>query len=121
MTNENTHKPMTTIKSDSDGSTSHWDWTEAFAKFGFDDGDGQVETGQVEAILSEAGYKVTVEEWSMHNVVITSIMKEGVEYVPYRNHQYTFGYDDPRDYFPLEIVYLLESKFPTRAEHRFSW
>jgi hypothetical protein len=29
------------------GRTLYWDWSEAFAKFGFGDGDGQVETPQV--------------------------------------------------------------------------
>ncbi len=49
------------------GGTLHWDWIEAFEKFGFGDGDGQVETWQVETALVEAGYEVRVEQWGWHN------------------------------------------------------
>ncbi len=99
---------MVKTECDNCGATYHWDWTEAFSKFGFNDGDGQVETWSVEAVLSNAGYIVKVEGWGLHNTVITSIKKDGVELIPYDNDEYTFGYDDPRVYFPAEIVDLLE-------------
>ena len=95
---------MVSTTCDNCGGVLHWDWTEAFAKFGFGDGHGQVETWQVEAVLTEAGYTVTVEEWGMHNTVITSIRKAGEELIPYVNPAYRFGYDDPRAYFPAPLV-----------------
>ncbi len=45
---------------DNCGATYHWKWEEAFEKFGFGDGDGQVETWQVEALLTEAGFEIEV-------------------------------------------------------------
>ena len=39
------------------GGTLTWDWTEAFEKFGFQDGDGQVETWQVENALGRVNTK----------------------------------------------------------------
>lgn len=63
---------MVSTQCDFCGGTLHWDWTEAFTKFGFNDGDGQVETWQVEAVLGKlihlkstgvsllAGYVVSV-------------------------------------------------------------
>ena len=106
---------------DTCGGTLYWDWTEAFAKFGFGDGDGQVETWQVEAVLSEAGYEVKVEEWGMHNTVISSIRKDGVEQIPHDNENYTFGYDDPREHFPAELVALLDEKLPPSKGWSFLW
>ena len=37
-------------------------WSEAFDKFGFNDGDGQVETNQVCDVLEAAGYTVETIE-----------------------------------------------------------
>ncbi len=85
-----------------------WLWEEAFDKFGFNDGDGQIETWQVENVLVQAGYEVEVEGWGLHNTVITSIKKDGVEKIPYDNSDYAFGYDDPRQYFPADIITLLD-------------
>lgn len=64
---------MPSSECDCCGGTYNWFWTEAFDKFGFNDGDGQVETWNVESVLTEAGYDVTVTGWGMHNTVITSI------------------------------------------------
>lgn len=94
------------------GGDYHWKWEEAFEKFGFMDGDGQVETWNVEAVLAEAGYEVTVEGWGMHNTVITSIKKDGKELIPRDDPNVTFGYDDPRDYLPEDIVSLLDRELP---------
>jgi hypothetical protein len=94
------------------GGTLSWSWTEAFEKFGFGDGDGQVETWQVETILAGAGYEVTVEGWGMHNTVITSIKKNGTEFIPLGDPDVTFGYDDPRGYLPSVIVELLDKALP---------
>lgn len=94
------------------GGDYRWSWTEAFEKFGFNDGDGQVETWQVEAVLAKAGYAVTVEDWGWHNTVIASIKHDGREQIPHDDPGVTFGYDDPRDYLPAEIVTLLDRELP---------
>lgn len=88
----------------------HWSWEEAFLKFGFDDGDGLVETWQVEEVLSAAGYAVTVIGWGLHNTVIDSVQRDGRELIPY--DEIKFGYDDPREYLAPEIVALLDLAFP---------
>lgn len=87
-----------------------WRWEEAFEKFGFGDGDSQVETYQVESVLSEAGYEVEVEQWGFHNTVIHSIKRRGKELIPHDDPAVQFGYDDPRDYLPVGIVNLLDCK-----------
>lgn len=114
-------KKMVQTTCDTCGGKLHWDWTEAFAKFGFGDGDGQVETWQVEAVLAGAGYAVKVEEWGCHNTVITSIKKDDLELIPHDNPKYTFGYDDPRAYFPAGLVRLLDEKFPPGEGLEFLW
>ena len=103
---------MVSTTCDTCGGTLHWDWTEAFDKFGFNDGDGQVETWQVEAVLTEAGYEVTAHPWGLHNIVICSIKKDGIELVSDDNPNYTLGYDDPRKYLPDDLVKLLDEKLP---------
>jgi hypothetical protein len=94
------------------GGSYNWSWTEAFEKFGFNDGDGQVETWNVESVLADAGYEASVEGWGMHNTVITSIKKNGVEFIPHDDPNVTFGYDDPRTYLPAAIVALLDEALP---------
>ena len=92
------------------GSDYRWSWTEAFDKFGFMDGDGQVETRQVEDVLTEAGYEVTVLDWGFHNTIITSIKRDGIEQIPH--DRIRLGYDDAREYLPCEIVALLDLHLP---------
>ena len=95
---------------DNCGGAYHWQWEEAFDKFGFNDGDGQIETWQVESVLVNAGYTVKVVEWGLHNTVIASIQKAGLVYIPDDgNSHYTFGYDNPRSYLPQEIIALLDN------------
>ena len=101
---------MAKSECDNCGGEFHWIWEEAFDKFGFNDGDGQVETWQVEGVLTDAGYEVTVQEWGMHNTVIVSIKKDGVELIPYEDQGLSFGHDDPRSYLPAEIITLLDQK-----------
>lgn len=98
------------------GNEYRWSWVEAFLKFGFNDGEGQVETWQVEDMLVKAGYTVIIEEWGLHNIVITSIKKDGIEQIPYDNPQYRFGYDDPRAFFPKAIVELLDIALPDEED-----
>lgn len=100
--------PVTTC--DTCGGDYRWNWEEAFDKFGFKDGDGQVETWQVEAVLTEAGYECIVEGWGLHNTVISSIRKDGTEFVPQDDDEVAFGYDCPRTYLPEDIIALLDEK-----------
>ena len=91
------------------GGTYHWIWEDAFDKFGFGDDDGQVETDTVVEVLEAAGYSVEHEVWGLHNNVISSVKKNGVEQIPLNA---TVGYDDPRQYLPAAIVTLLDEKLP---------
>lgn len=92
------------------GGSYLWDWDEAFDKFGFGDGDGQVETETVADVLRHAGYVVETTAWGLHNVVITSITRGGIEYIPATAN---IGYDEPRDYLPREIIELLDQHIPS--------
>lgn len=89
--------------------TYHWCWEEAFDKFGFGDGDGQIETWRVRAALEKAGYVVDELEWGLHNTIIYSIRKDGIQLI---DVEVNVGYDDPRRYLPAEIVTLLDEAFP---------
>lgn len=89
------------------GQDYNWSWEEAFDKFGFMDGDGQVETYQVEAVLTEAGYDVEIRDWGLHNTIICSIKKGGRELIP---ENVNLGYDDPRSYLPQDIIALLDTE-----------
>lgn len=91
------------------GGAYHWKWEDAFDKFGFEDGDGQVMTDDVVAVLSGAGYSVVAEPWGLHNVVILSIKTvHGVEQIP---GTADVGYDSPRAFLPEPIVHLLDRAF----------
>ena len=89
------------------GAEHYWRWEEAFDKFGFEDGDGQVMTDTVVEALCKAGYTVAAEPWGFHNVVITSIKRDGSELIPAGSE---IGYDAPRDYLPADIIDLLDEK-----------
>lgn len=86
-----------------------WEWEEAFDKFGFMDGDGLVETQTVADVLTDAGYEVVVEEWGMHNTIITEIKKQGRSQI---RKKAIVGYDDPRGYLPKRLIKLLDKEFP---------
>jgi len=57
---------------------------------------------------------VEVNQWGLHNTVITSIKKDGIEQIDFNAGQ--VGYDDPRDYLPEKIVELLDRKLPDESE-----
>jgi len=52
-----------------------WRWTDAFMKYGFEDGDGHVMTYEVCEFLNYAGYKAEPAAWGAHNVVIAKLEK----------------------------------------------
>ena len=91
------------------GGTYQWNWEEAFDKFGFNDGDGQVETETVATALEDAGYEVTLNQYGLHNLVITSIKKGNTELI---GKSVDLGYDDPCTYLPKEIIALLDHLLP---------
>jgi hypothetical protein len=91
------------------GSNYQWLWEEAFDKFGFGDGDYQVETYNVEEVLTIAGYEVEVLPFGMHNTIISSIKLNGIEQIAEAT---VIGYDDPREYLPAAIVTILDDALP---------
>jgi len=94
------------------GGDYHWRWEEAFDKFGFNDGDGQIETNQVADVLIKAGYQTDQQMWGMHNEIIISIKRDGAEYMPLDNKSVRVGYDCPRTYLPKKIIDLLDEQLP---------
>lgn len=102
---------MPRSKCDNCGGPYDWVWEDAFDKFGFGDGNGQVETATVAHVLTQAGYAVEHEYWGLHNDIISSIKKNGVEQIP---ETAGVGYDDPRKYLPAAIVTLLDERLPVK-------
>ena len=91
------------------GGKLRWRWEEAFDKFGFGDGDGQVMTDDVALVLQAAGYVVSVSPWGLKNITIYSIKRDGTELIP---EHANVGYGDPRQYLPKHLVRLLDRKLP---------
>jgi hypothetical protein len=57
---------------------------------------------------------------------VRSDARSGVSYfvepvIPHDNENYTFGYDDPREHFPAELVALLDEKLPPSKGWSFLW
>lgn len=86
-------------------------WHNAFSKFGYNDGDGDVQTPLIAQALEHAGYSVKYSRWSPHNTIIYSIQKAGIEYMPDKK-DWCVGYDDPTLYLPKEIQAILNEHFP---------
>lgn len=95
------------------GGDCQWHWEEAFEKFGFNDGDGNVETENVVEVLSSAGYEVESRQWGLHNVIIVSLIdREGRQLLPIDHPTLVLGYDDPRTYLPQAVIDLLDRELP---------
>jgi len=92
----------------------HWNWEEAFDKFGFNDGDGLIFTDDVAVYLKQLGYEVDIHKWLLHNRIIISIKKNGKELIPFET--INPGYDCPRYYLPQKIIAALDAKFPEKQE-----
>lgn len=96
---------------------NRYHWKHAFSKFGYDDGNGTVETPLIANTLEDAGFTVKCAPYGPHNTIITSIRKDGWEYMPSpflgSGSAYRIGYSDPIEYFPIEILELLEKEFPS--------
>lgn len=93
--------------------TYNWQWEDAFHKFGFHDGEGLIMTETVADVLRNAGFTVEVQAWSIHNVVITRIERDGTSQIP---PEALLGRDDPRSYLPAAIIELLDRAFPDGGE-----
>lgn len=105
------------LQCDEQDSNDPWSWEEAFDKFGFYDGDGDVHTDEVAGVLEDAGYLTQVHTWGMHNLVIYSLTApDGTELIPGKDSNFAFGYENARKYLPLKVVKLLDGAFPARAE-----
>jgi hypothetical protein len=104
---------MSTVTCPTCGVCQSWSWTEAFDKFGFNDGDGIVLTHKVVDVLRDAGCVVHAEPLGCHNVVITGLRRDGVSCIP---ESARLGYDDPRDYLPDDIIALLDAAFSDDTE-----
>ena len=101
---------MTQTKCPTCGNRYHWH--HAFAKFGYDDGEGTVQTPHIADVLERAGSTVEYASWPAHSTIITSIRKNGTEYMPLSDPQILIGYDDPITYLPQHIQNLLNAKLP---------
>jgi len=101
---------MQHLKCNTCGNSYHW--SHAFAKFGYDDGDGNIKTPDIAEALEFAGYYVKYSRWFMHNELIYSIKKDNIELMPVDNPNYRIGYDDPQKYLPGEVLDLLDAEFP---------
>lgn len=53
-----------------------------------------------------------MDAWGLHNEVIVSIKQGGQELIPFDDPEIAFGYTDPREYLPAEIIALLDGAFP---------
>lgn len=99
---------MTVTTCNNCGGSYEWHWEDAFDKFGFNDGEGQIETWTVGHILELAGYTVEIVGWGLHNSVIHSLKLADEEFIPEEDSEHVFGYDNPRNYLPKEIIKLLD-------------
>lgn len=95
-------------------SVFHWNWEEAFDKWGFLAGEGPVQTYTIQHALIKAGYEVTLKQLGACNIVISSIQIQGVEQIPAGTK---VGYVHARMYLPCPIIELLDRKFPSKAPY----
>ncbi len=91
-----------------------WHWEEAFAKWGFDAGTGQIQTDTIAEFLIRVGYEVTTRSLGACNTVIVSLKKDGKEHIP---AGIRIGYVHPRRYLPHSVTELLDRKFPSQEPY----
>ena len=88
-----------------------WCWSEAFDKFGFNDGDGLNFTDEVACFIESLGYEVECEHWGIHNYMVQSI-KCPTNGELMDQDKFQIGYDEPEKYLPSALVKKLQEKFP---------
>jgi hypothetical protein len=92
-------------------------WTDAFNKFGYGDGDDTVYTPEVVSFIESQGYSVEYQEWGCHNTVIIGLARETTPgtfediWLEAGDVGYQVGYDDPRPHLPADLVAALDTKF----------
>ena len=93
----------------------HINWPDAFNKFGYGDGDGEIYTYEIAEHIQELDLECGFTQFCMHNDVIDSIKSyneggecTGVELIP---NGTVIGYDNPRKYLPAFIVEHLDKKY----------
>lgn len=91
--------------------TIHWEWDEAFEKFGFGDGDEANFTHIVANYLDSLGYEVDADHWGIHNYMIMSITKDDARYNSGIKVIEFDGYTDPRTILPKKIIAKLDKAF----------
>ncbi len=62
-------------------------------------------------ILEKEGYKVDVFPGNLHNAVIVSIKKGGLELTPFGDFRHLIGLGNPREHLPDDIVEFLDEYF----------
>jgi hypothetical protein len=100
---------------------THFPWADAFCKFGFDDGDGDVRTEEVAYAVEQHGYETVMGFWGCHNFMINDILKDGQsilfdskdDWLPsfQERELEAFGYECPTNYLPPELVSSLDKQF----------
>ena len=68
-----------------------------------------IHTPEIAAFLERHGYRVLFARWGCHNVLIYSVIKNGVEIMPHDQPRYVIGYHRPEFYLPANLVTLLAS------------
>ena len=86
----------------------HINWPDAFNKFGYGDGDGEVYTYEIAEHIDELGLSCVYKQKGMHKEVIESIKCNGKELIPDATD---IGYDCPRGYLPAFIVEHCDKKY----------
>lgn len=91
-------------------------WCESFNKFGHDEGDDCVHTGQVAMALQEAGYYVKLGPENIHNRIIEEVgemggCREMLLFYGAAVRDVQVGYTDPRTILPPKVVNFLDKKF----------
>ena len=83
-----------------------WDWTEAFQKYGFGDGEDTVHTQEVVEFLESLGYQCE-PVGGMHNYFMYNLERGDTEWHPPDDFDH-----NPREWLPPDLVALLDAKFP---------
>lgn len=105
--------------------STHWEWQEAFDKFGFNDGDGWNGTDLVAEYIDSKGYDCVCDWWGCHNFMIMDILKNGKSilfkqddlWLPHLSHiDEPIGYTRPESYLPSQLVNDLNAHFDDNHE-----
>lgn len=86
-----------------------WSWTEAFNKYGFNEGETDTYTFEVSDFLADLGYIIETTS-GIHNTYISSLRSPtGVELLAV--NKFNVGIDDAEEQLPDVLVDALNQKF----------